>query len=328
VYRFPNSYGYDGQFYLIIAHDPWMNRGYGKYIDLPGLRYGRIAVPALANTVSHATFLSVNAAYIAVTLVFLFAGTWWTSTLLARRGRSPFWGACFVLLPASLVSLDRLTVDLAFMALLMGVLFLWEAGSHWEMAVLLSLLCLVRETGLLVGGAFLLFFLTSSQWSRVSLVVLSVVPWLLWAQYVHRHYPFVLKVWIPEAPFADTFRAVVHGPTYTFAPVINVLIRGLDLLALAAMGSAIVYSLAKLQSALRAPINATLVLFAFLGIYLFSLDGWTHVYDFGRVLCPIPAILLLNGLTSKTPLLLAPTALMTLRVVAQLGPQILGIFRL
>src|SRR5579863_2553356 len=46
TYVFAGSYGYDGQFYRVIAHDPWLQRGF--YLDSPRLRYRRILVPALA----------------------------------------------------------------------------------------------------------------------------------------------------------------------------------------------------------------------------------------------------------------------------------------
>src|SRR3569833_2196365 len=48
IYRFPNSSGFDGAIYLVMAHDPLMRNGYAAFVDDPGLRYRRILLPALA----------------------------------------------------------------------------------------------------------------------------------------------------------------------------------------------------------------------------------------------------------------------------------------
>src|ERR1700735_587174 len=45
IYRFPNSYGYDGQFYHYMAHDPLLRRGFQSSLDSPRFRYRRMLVP-------------------------------------------------------------------------------------------------------------------------------------------------------------------------------------------------------------------------------------------------------------------------------------------
>src|ERR1044071_2273539 len=49
IWTFPNSYGYDGQWYHYIAHDPWFERGFAGFLDAPRIRYRRILLPGLAN---------------------------------------------------------------------------------------------------------------------------------------------------------------------------------------------------------------------------------------------------------------------------------------
>src|SRR5574340_617734 len=47
VYVFPDSTGFDGQFYHLIAHDPALRRGFDRYIDAPEYRSRRTLVPLL-----------------------------------------------------------------------------------------------------------------------------------------------------------------------------------------------------------------------------------------------------------------------------------------
>src|SRR5258708_4449169 len=42
---FPGSAGYDGQYYRLVAHDPWMRSGLSRFVDTPE-RYRGILLPA------------------------------------------------------------------------------------------------------------------------------------------------------------------------------------------------------------------------------------------------------------------------------------------
>ncbi len=48
IYLFPHSKGYDGQNYHYVAHDPFLRRGFARYIDSARVRHARILVPGLA----------------------------------------------------------------------------------------------------------------------------------------------------------------------------------------------------------------------------------------------------------------------------------------
>ncbi len=45
LYLFPNSTGYDGQFYHLVAHDPFLRSGLQAYVDDARLRYRRSRSP-------------------------------------------------------------------------------------------------------------------------------------------------------------------------------------------------------------------------------------------------------------------------------------------
>ena len=40
--------GYDGQFYRLLAHDPFLGKNYARYVDAPQFRFRRCLVPMAA----------------------------------------------------------------------------------------------------------------------------------------------------------------------------------------------------------------------------------------------------------------------------------------
>lgn len=66
-------------------------------------------------------------------------------------------------------------------------------------------------------------------------------------------------------------------------------------------------------------------LFALLGLYLFALGDWIHVYDYGRVLSSLFATMLLHGIAIGRWDLLVPAALITVRVGVQQLPRLQAI---
>src|SRR4029077_6363110 len=96
--------------YHLIAHDPWMTRGAVTAMDDPALRYRRILVPALAWSFALGRDSWIHATYLAVILGFAFLGVYWLSRAMLIQGRHPAWGLIFLLMPGTLVSMDRMTV--------------------------------------------------------------------------------------------------------------------------------------------------------------------------------------------------------------------------
>ncbi len=325
VYRFANSQGFDGQFYYLIAHDPSPAGGMAAAIDSPDLRYQRILVPFLAYAAALGNPRAIAFSFVAVNLVFLFLGAWWFSKLMLLRGSNPAWGLAFLLVPAVPISLDRMTVDLALVALAAGALYFWETNQPAKMLAVMTLLCLTRDTGLVVVGAFVAFFLIQRQWKRALFGIASAVPFAAWVAYVTALHPPQLRPWTPLHPFAWTLDFLFHGGSYPFSPALSFTVHLLDLVALAGLAVGLAASLLEARHGVLSPNNISNLCFTALAIYLLSLDQWTHVYDFGRVLSPLALNLLLCGVASRRWWLVAPACAMTLRVAVQLAPQFLAI---
>lgn len=192
LYTFPGS-GYDGQQYHLIAHDPWMRRGAVTAMDDPPLRYRRILVPALAWALALGRDSGIHTAYLAVILGSVFLGVYWLARAIESRGRHPAWGLMFVIMPASLISMDRMTVDVALAALTAGFVLYCEPRTGWKVLVILACAALTRETGLLLTAGYAVFLLSRRRFADLLWAAATALPAILWYVYVGRHTP-------PEPP--------------------------------------------------------------------------------------------------------------------------------
>jgi hypothetical protein len=328
VYRFANSQGFDGQFYYLIAHNPMPAAALASAIDTPDLRYERILVPLLAYAAALGNPKAIVFSFVAVNLTFLFLGSWWMGKTIALRGANPAWGLTFLLIPAVPISLDRMTVDLALVALAAGVFYFWETDQSSKMFAAMALMCLTRDTGVLIVAAFVVFFLIRRQRKQALVALAAALPFTLWLAYVWTLHPLQFHPWLPAHPFAWTWEFLVHPAPYPFSPAIGSAVRLLDLAALAGLIWGVAAAVLGARRRILTPARVCNLLFGGLAFYLLSLDEWTHVYDFGRVLSPLALNLLVGGVVSGRWWLLAPACLMTLRVVAQLAPQVLGVLNL
>ena len=113
----------DGQFYHLVAHDPLLRHGFAAFADNPRLRWRRIGVPGLAALLSFGFESAIDPWYVAIELGFVFAGVFWLARFAQSAGRGAAWGLAFLVVPATMVSLDRMTVDIAPAALVVAAIF-------------------------------------------------------------------------------------------------------------------------------------------------------------------------------------------------------------
>jgi hypothetical protein len=180
--------GFDGQFYYVIARDPWHLQG--EQIDLPAYRHQRLFYPALAWILSGGgdpwrllwALPAINLAAI--------AGLAWLGVRLARHyAVNPWWG--FVLPLAvndGMPLLRNLTDPLATFAVC-GLLASWLMSGN---ALSLMLWALAAVFGREQNGAVLLVVLGATLWTRrwraSAALVAAVALWVGWACLLHETY--------------------------------------------------------------------------------------------------------------------------------------------
>lgn len=325
IYLFPNSTGYDGQVYHYVAHDPFFRRGFSQSIDDPRLRYRRILVPGLAFLLALGQDPGVDSAYIFVIAAFNFAGAYWLSRAAVHLGYPVAFGLLFALVPGVLISVDRLTVDGALAACSAGFALYSMEQSKAKLFAVLAAATLVRETGLLLLAAYVIFLLGQGRLRSSLLFSTAAIPAVCWYAFVHLHTPSSNLALLSPALFSGLFHRFLTPPVYALSPVVATIASGLDLLALSGVLGAVLWAFYRGFRRAWTPLTLAIYLFAILTATLSGTEAWESVYAFGRSLTPLLLLCALDGLTAGW--ILPPLAMLALdpRIWLQFGPQILNV---
>jgi len=334
TYVFKASRGYDGQYYRYVAHNPWARENWAEHFDAPRWRYVRIFVPALSWLLAAGQARWIDAAYIAVVLLSVFFGTYWLGRYAADLGRNPAWGLSFLLLPATLISLDRLTVDVALAALC--VAFVWYArrNSTAGLYAALTAAALTRETGLLLTATACGWYLWNRQWRRSLLLATTIVPALAWFAYVLTHVADVpgrleqVPRWVSGArPLSGLVAALSTPLPYAFPAPLLQIVQVLDAVALCGFLLALIIAVRNLWRRKPGLEGWAAVPFVVLALAVRGRAFWFNVYEYSRPFNPLFLLVGTGALSGAGGWVLLPIALMDLRIAAQLAPQALGIVR-
>lgn len=280
--------GYDAQYYHLVAHDPLIRRGFESFVDNPRVRWRRIGVPGLAAILALGSDRYVDFFYFAIQLVFVFLGVWWLARFAEASSRDSTWGLAFLLVPAVMVSLERMTVDLPLAALcigfaLYGVALQRTGGTFYAILIVAPL---VRETGGLLIGGWCVYSLLRRDWRSVVLGASCSMPTLAWWTYVHSRLPVDGTGWYSRYPFSGLVDRLVLGID---APTSSDWLRSAALLEHLAIGGVFVGLVLACCLAWTRPtglIELTILLFVVFSSALGKLDIWTSAYATGRTMTP------------------------------------------
>jgi hypothetical protein len=354
LYIFPNSSGYDGQSYHVMAHDPWMRRSTPAQVEIETFRYARILVPALAWALALGQDRWIDPAYYTVILAFVFLGAYWTAGCAARASLHPAWGLAFLLSPATLTSLDRMTVDIALAAWCAAFVLCVSSekgsnGARWKVIAVLACALLTRETAWILFAAYEVFLLVRRRFGDAWFTATAAIPAIAWHFYIaartrERAIPPGALGWIPGAGFWDRLR---HPAVYDLTPSMAHLAVAFDYLALAGVALAVAIAIRILVAGVagREPTTAhayAIFGFALTAIFLVPGGGWDDAYAFGRIFAPLLVLIAMysmasqaggagprpaDGVSSRIWLGLAPSLLVDSRIALNLGKQALGVLQ-
>jgi len=317
TYVFPDSWGYDGQFYHFIAHDPWIARGFLPSFDNPALRWRRFLVSLLAWTLAAGRDAWIDPAFYLVVLGFVFLGGYWLAQYFETRGSPSWWGLVFLLSPTTLIILDRMVVDIAATSLCCGFLLFAHSGRRGALWGVLAASVLARETGLVLLAGWCLWLTARREYRRVAFFATAAAPAGAWWLYVARNTPYVeLAGWGFSIPPARLLYAFWNPMQYPLEPMVNRAVIAFDHVALA--GSVLALVLAA-RAAWRAGgylryMIATLGAFGFALTGTAAADGFQDVFWHARVLSPLTLLLAAEGLPRRDWLSVAPIAAAALRI--------------
>lgn len=285
TYQVPGT-GYDGQFYRLLAHDPFLRRNYARYVDLPQLRFRRALVPFAAWLLAFGQERWVDAAYIAVEMIFLALGVYWCGRWMARRGRSPAWGLLFVALPATLASFDRMLVDEALATLFAGFLLCSDEKRWTRVWLLAALAALTRETGMILAAALVIDRGLHLDWRGAARFAASLIPAAAWYGYLFTGLPpdrAPVELGIPIWGMVQRLFLLRAYPD----PAMQLLLRVTDFLALVGLAASIVLAIIWLRRCKPGPVSISVGLFVALALVLASPVYLYDPFGYGRPASPL-----------------------------------------
>jgi hypothetical protein len=326
LYRVPGA-GYDGQYYRFLAHDPFLQRDYARYVDAPRMRFRRILIPAAAWAVALGRPRSIDGAFLALEMLFVALGVYWCARLLARRGLSPWWGLLYLAVPATMASFDRMLTDGPLAALFAGFLLAVEE-QRWRRAWLFATLAaLTRETGLFLIAALVADRLLARDWRRAAAFTSAAAPAFAWFAYV------AMRV-APEAP-VRIFAIPVWGILRRFFwlrpypdPSIQLLLRVTDFLAVLGLALSIVLAARWLwRSPLPCARTTAVALFIALALILGAPGHMSEPFGFARPVSPLLVWVMLEAAARRRWLALAPPLMVSLAVALVFAQPLLDVAR-
>ena len=327
TYRVNDDIGYDGQFYRLIAHDPLIRRGFASFVDNPRLRWRRIGVPGLAAVLAAGNDRAVDAMYVSIQLVFVFLGVLWLARYAQSRKLPAAWGLAFLLIPAVLVSLDRMTIDLPLAALTIGLIRYGDGPPRWRVYPILCAAPLVRETGMVLLVAWCLHTALDRRWRAALLGAGCAFPALAWWTYVSRHTAPDGTRWLSRYPFSGIIDRTIQG---VHAPVTTLGLHAASVLEQVALAGIWLALASGPVSGVEAPVRASgidgrgfLAFAATLGKF----DIWESAYAVGRTMSPLLIALGLIALRDRKPWFALPLLLMLPRIALQYEAQLKGALR-
>ncbi|HLK47384.1 MAG TPA: hypothetical protein VKT49_04570 [Bryobacteraceae bacterium] len=325
----PDSYGWDGQFYHAIAHDPLLLRDTAPYIDSARLRYRRILIPALAALLAAGNDTLVDGAYHGLIILFIALGAWWLARIAQKAGSPAILGTAFIFLPASIVSIDRQAVDVGLLCFCCGfALYTRYPGNPRALYAVLVLAALVRDTGFLLAAAYCVWLLLRRDFRKCAVFATTGLPGVAWYVFVNsRTDPYSFDASPLALPFSGVFDRLTHPMTYFGGSFKVGLIQGTDFLAAAGALLALLLAFRFVRRRRPDPVDLAIVLFALLGIVVWHRGDWLEALDYARILSPLLLFEALVCLEGAGWLNLAPLCMTLPRFGIEMGAQLAGIAR-
>lgn len=330
TYVFADSTGYDGQWYRIVAHDPWLRHDLWRYIDDPQLRYRRIALPAAAWLLALGRPAWIDTAYFVVMLVFVTLGTvasaWW----LKARGWPEYYAIVFPVLPGTLICIDRMTVDVALYAFIATALAA-AASKRWGLCwTSAALAALSRDLGFVLIAGLAVHAFVERAWRRVAALALCALPALLWYLYLWQRLPAappspIVPVWAWHKPIIGHLVALLNPPDYPFGGVLGVITQSLDSLVVAGAGYAAWRALFHIRKRFLLPEDWIALGFAGVFFMVGTPGFWRDPYSSARAFTPLVSLVAIQSGRGRASWAFLPLLCLELRTVWQIGRQALGI---
>jgi hypothetical protein len=290
TYLFQKDIGFDGQYYRIVAHDPFRTRDNLRYLDIPVMRYRRILVPALAYGLACGRQPYIDAGFIATILLFLFLGVYWLARYAVLCDRTAKWGWAFLLAPATLAGLERGAVDTVLTSLTIGFAVYLREQSRYCLLLVLVAAGLCRETGLCLALACAAVSFLKKDWKGLILSWASTLPALGWYVFVQMRSPNSYSPTLLRLPLTDLVQTMIHHDV-SYIKFGAFFVQFAYYAAVCGMLLAFFLSIWLSSKGWTGADGLAALAFTMIGLLLQPPGLWLQPYHFGRVLAPLLVLL-------------------------------------
>ena len=223
--------GYDAQFYRLVAHDPFGEKGYWKYMDAPRYRARRGLLPLAAALAGGGSARATDFAFIALVDLSLALG--FVAFLRLTQGYCrPLVTAClYVLVPAVVAATDRMLLDGVLAAAFCGVWLFYRDRRTGALFALLWMVPFLRETGICITAGVVLAYGSARLYRHAAGAAATVLPAAGWWWFVTARTtstPLATNLSLPVVP--EVLRLFTLVPRAA-PPPLNLLLEGLDWVA-------------------------------------------------------------------------------------------------
>jgi hypothetical protein len=328
IYIFQHGGGYDGQYYHYVAHDPLFQTGIGRAIPDPVFRYRRILLPGLAYLLALGQQRFIDASYFACNLIFLFLGAWWLARWLILAGVNRWIAVLYLLVPSTIISLDRMVTDLALTSLCLGLAVYLKTGERTRLYLVIAMAALCRETGMVLAIACCVPPLLQGRFRNCLPFAAALIPASIWYGFLAIHLPRPSS--IPASafyPLRGIAGVLMHPTPYPFPPLLLAAVHAFNYLEIGGILLAVWLSLCGWRKAGSHPVQCACVLWSLLALLL-PQAFWDEVYAVARVFSPLLLYRFLETYQGEARLIgRTPMAMVTPRILLQLTPQALAVAR-
>ncbi|OLT59148.1 AZOBR_p60025 family cell surface glycopolymer formation protein [Moorena bouillonii] len=185
VLIYQGEQGYDGQQFLTIALDPWLeNSGTIEAITPPQYRYRRILYPLLGYLLGFGNPQLIPYAMVGINCLAIILIVF-VSSLYFKRYSGRTWHSLLVLsIPGVWMVLSLSTADLISSLLLVTAIYFYRNEKPIYTAIAIAAACLTRETMLLMWLAILLTSIWERKGRQLQHLLWAWIPVAGWAIYV------------------------------------------------------------------------------------------------------------------------------------------------
>lgn len=289
------GHGYDGQFFLLLALEPFPSPETARHLDLPAYRGRRILWPLLAHVTGLGSAPLILLALYLWNALFVGLGAAALAEWLRDDGVWRGWALLYAASPGVVVSCWRMLGDPALVACLLWTFVSLRRERPYRTGGWLLAALLAKETALLVlVGATVLAVVRRDRrlLGVLSAVVLGVAAWWLWVSLQLPGGYGSVNVGPPLVGLIDSV-PLWFQPSQSLPWALATLAAAAILVIAAATAIAASWRWTRAPGAVPA-IGVSLLLFALLASVL-SRAVWVEAWAFTRALLPLPPLLVLGA---------------------------------